>query len=778
MSPAPLDDGEITVVDHENLNNSSMSSILNQDADNNNTVLLLSGENALTLGLGHLSLESMENVDLGDIDELEIQSESQEAEISSPLPLSTSSAPATPTGERGQVQFRNFSQDNRGNSKDSQQLEVKYSSNKGLLDSFLGCLKPIWNVWGKIYQDNLKTPTTVKDQWEYPLDSIVELVLIGNGMEGQVYRGKLNDMEIACKRVRTLDETKIHHLKKLNHVNVVKFKGICVSAPMFYILMEYCQYGTLHDVLKRRRENSCTKPTQVLDWSKQISLGMNYLHANKIIHRDLKSPNILIGAGEKLKISDFGTCKQMLNRRSQVMSFNGTHSWMAPEVIRQEPCSEKVDIWSFGVVLWEILTCQIPYHNIDPSSVMFGVGKGSLTLPIPSSAPEGLKLLMTMCWNQTPRNRPSFQQVLTHLDVNTPEIILFEQEQEYQTLKHNWSIEINEKLKPLPTIDMASVMKLSHDQIRQKRVEELQHIQDIRHHYHKKLQQTNTLYLELTTLMVQLEQRENEIIKKERVLNINSGKQKRLISPLLKYQYKLYRRASSLQMKLPNTINNDNVCKVHTISNPLLQQQQQLSRLRHSSQSSSTNKRNSSSLATDSHEISNNSPKTSQNPVPSNTTLTQQPSQCSSSPTASKPRVRKRTSHQRSGSGSQKFISTSDSNKQTKCINSTSNVVNETSQGTMKQTSLSKSSTDMMMAPISHKRTEYFTSAVSVPSISADIELSLLTGNSTSSNQRQPLSRRGLTLEIDNPITTDTFLSMHKRSSTISAPIPTLFTYG
>ena len=110
--------------------------------------------------------------------------------------------------------------------------------------------------------------------------------------------------------------------------------------------MEYCAYGSLYDVLKRRREkNSYTKPTQVLDWSKQIANGVNYLHSNKIVHCDLKSPNVLIADNCILKISDFGASKQLGSKRSLAMSLNGTSAWMAPEVIRQELCSEKVDVW-------------------------------------------------------------------------------------------------------------------------------------------------------------------------------------------------------------------------------------------------------------------------------------------------------------------------------------------------------------------------------------------------------------------------------------------------
>ncbi len=106
----------------------------------------------------------------------------------------------------------------------------------------------------------------------------------------------------------------------------------------------------------------------------------------------------------------------------------------------------KFNFRSFGIVLWEILTCAVPYHNIDPNAVMWGVGKGSLTLPIPSSVPDGFKLLMTMCWNQKSANRPSFQQIIKHLNISYPEIDLLEQEQEYAELKRVWSIAFNEPI--------------------------------------------------------------------------------------------------------------------------------------------------------------------------------------------------------------------------------------------------------------------------------------------------------------------------------------------
>jgi mitogen-activated protein kinase kinase kinase 13 len=299
----------------------------------------------------------MESIDLSDDDEPPTLTKE------SIVPFTICSAPSTPTGERDPpIGFRRPSITATTND-ELAQVEVQYQGigntgdtnsddGNGLIESFLGCLRPIFSAVNKIgenikYTRDTNALTKTTDDWQIPIDSIMnDLVFIGTGIEGAVYLGKLGGQDVACKRVKSEEETNIKHLKKLNHINVIKFRGVSISSPLFYIVMEYCAYGSLYDVLKRRREKrSCTKPTQVLDWSKQISNGINYLHSNKIVHRDVKSPNILIADNFILKISDFGTSKQLGNKQGQIMSFNGTSAWMAPEVIRQEPCSEKIDVW-------------------------------------------------------------------------------------------------------------------------------------------------------------------------------------------------------------------------------------------------------------------------------------------------------------------------------------------------------------------------------------------------------------------------------------------------
>ncbi|XP_042750806.1 mitogen-activated protein kinase kinase kinase 12-like, partial [Lagopus leucura] len=116
--------------------------------------------------------------------------------------------------------------------------------------------------------------------------------------------------------------------------------GVCTQAPCYCIIMEFCAQGQLYEVLRAGRK---VTPSLLVDWSMGIAGGMNYLHLHKIIHRDLKSPNMLITYDDVVKISDFGTSKELIDKSTK-MSFAGTVAWMAPEVIRNEPVSEKVDI--------------------------------------------------------------------------------------------------------------------------------------------------------------------------------------------------------------------------------------------------------------------------------------------------------------------------------------------------------------------------------------------------------------------------------------------------
>lgn len=379
-----------------------------------------------------------------------------------------------------------------------------------------------------------------EDDWEIPFEMISDLQWLGSGAQGAVFSGMLKKEIVAVKKVRETRETDIKHLRKLNHQNIVKFRGVCTQAPCYCIIMEYCPYGPLYDLL---RAGEPIPPPRLVSWSKQIAAGMAYLHAHKIIHRDLKSPNVLIGRDEVVKISDFGTSREW-NEISTKMSFAGTVAWMAPEIIRNEPCSEKVDIWSYGIVLWELLSGEIPYKDVDSSAIIWGVGNNSLHLPIPVSWPEGYQLLVKQCWSEKPKNRPSFGNIELHLGIAAVEVLATESNEYFKT-QQTWKDEIRSHMKQMQT-NSSNGSRFEADLIR-RREDELRHAQDIREHYEKKLERTNNLYLELSTVLLQLEQRERDIIKKEQQQLGYKMYKKRIVHPLLKAQERLHRKRCNTQ---------------------------------------------------------------------------------------------------------------------------------------------------------------------------------------------------------------------------------------
>ncbi|XP_035594177.1 mitogen-activated protein kinase kinase kinase 12-like isoform X1 [Oncorhynchus keta] len=383
----------------------------------------------------------------------------------------------------------------------------------GFLEGLFGCLKPVWTMIGKAYSTEHKhNQEGAWKSWEVPFEEISDLQWVGSGAQGAVFLGKFHGEDVAVKKVRDIKETEIKHLRKLKHPNIITFKGICTQAPCYCILMEYCAQGQLYEVLRAGRNIT---PSLLIDWAMGIAGGMNYLHLHKIIHRDLKSPNMLITHDDLVKISDFGTSKELIDK-SMKMSFAGTVAWMAPEVIRNEPISEKVDIWSFGVVLWEMLTGEVPYKDVDSSAIIWGVGNNSLNLPIPKSCPDGFKILLRQCWNCKPRNRPSFRQILLHLDIASADVLSTPQETYFKS-QAEWREEVKQHFEKIKS-DGTCLHRLDEELINRRR-EELRHALDIREHYERKLERANNLYMELNAVMLQLELKEKELQKREQSLD-------------------------------------------------------------------------------------------------------------------------------------------------------------------------------------------------------------------------------------------------------------------
>ncbi|CAJ0962983.1 unnamed protein product, partial [Mesorhabditis belari] len=376
----------------------------------------------------------------------------------------------------------------------------------GMFNNILtSCFGSFFPIFGAKKGDSIASYSG--DDWEIPFESITNLEWLGAGSQGAVFSGRLNAETVAVKKVKELKDTETKHLRYLDHRNIIKFMGICTQAPCFCIVMEFCSNGQLNELLK---STELTPSKRWVDMAQQVASGMEYLHRNKIVHRDLKSPNILAAGDGTMKISDFGTSQKWNKMNSALMSFCGTVSWMAPEMIKKDPCSEKVDVWSFGVVLWEMITCEQPYQGIDSMAVLWGVGSNKLSLPLPERIPDGLRMLVQQCWSQKARNRPSFQGILQHLYILANELAYWGEE-EWLTRYSMWREEAK-AIKYPETLQGHPGNLREHEEQEQvrKRKEELKHAQDIRVMYETKFRRCNKMYQKLTTLLEELEVRENE----------------------------------------------------------------------------------------------------------------------------------------------------------------------------------------------------------------------------------------------------------------------------
>uniref|UniRef100_H3A267 Mitogen-activated protein kinase kinase kinase n=1 Tax=Latimeria chalumnae TaxID=7897 RepID=H3A267_LATCH len=397
---------------------------------------------------------------------------------------------------------------------DLEAVRMQCQSGGGFLDGLFGCLKPVWTMIGKAYSTDHKHQQ--EGQWEVPFEEISDLQWVGSGAQGAVFLGKFHGEEVAVKKVRDLKETDIKHLRKLKHPNIITFKGVCTQAPCYCIIMEYCAQGQLYEVLRAGRKIT---PSLLVDWSMGIAGGMNYLHLHKIIHRDLKSPNMLITYDDLVKISDFGTSKE-LSDKSTKMSFAGTVAWMAPEVIRNEPVSEKVDIclyfWGFGGKNWDIWSPETNRITVNPETKLRAISRNSMDVEPPSSFGDSSAFLFCRCRNSKPRNRPSFRQILLHLDIASADVLSTPQETYFKS-QAEWREEVKQHFEKIKS-EGTCLHRLEEELINRRR-EELRHAWDIREHYERKLERANNLYMELNAVMLQLELKEKELLKREQALD-------------------------------------------------------------------------------------------------------------------------------------------------------------------------------------------------------------------------------------------------------------------
>ncbi|XP_050105084.1 serine/threonine-protein kinase STY46-like isoform X1 [Malus sylvestris] len=280
----------------------------------------------------------------------------------------------------------------------------------------------------KTEPDHLEIPNDGTDVWELDPRQLKFGNKVASGSCGDLYKGTYCTQEVAIKVLKpecvNPDMLKdfaqeVYIMRKVRHKNVVQFIGACTKHPSLCIVTEYMPGGSVYDYLHKQK--GVFKLPSLLKVAIDVSKGMTYLHQNNIIHRDLKAANLLMDENEVVKVADFGVAR--VKSQSGVMTAEtGTYRWMAPEVIEHKPYDHKADIFSFGVVLWELLTGKLPYEYLTPLQAAVGVSQKGLRPTIPKNAPPKLAELLEKCWQQDPASRPDFSEIIEILQTLAEEV--------------------------------------------------------------------------------------------------------------------------------------------------------------------------------------------------------------------------------------------------------------------------------------------------------------------------------------------------------------------
>ncbi|KAJ4714110.1 Kinase family protein [Melia azedarach] len=276
--------------------------------------------------------------------------------------------------------------------------------------------------------DCIEIPTDGTDVWEIDARQLKIESKVAAGSYGDLYKGTYCSQEVAIKvlkpeRVSTemLKEfsQEVYIMRKIRHKNVVQFIGACTRPPNLCIVTEFMARGSIYDFLHKQK--GVFKLPSLIKVAIDVSKGMNYLHQNNIIHRDLKTANLLMDENEVVKVADFGVAR--VQAQSGVMTAEtGTYRWMAPEVIEHKPYDYKADVFSFGIALWELLTGELPYSGLTPLQAAVGVVQKGLRPIIPKHTQPRLAELLERCWWQDPTQRPNFSEITDILQQMAKEV--------------------------------------------------------------------------------------------------------------------------------------------------------------------------------------------------------------------------------------------------------------------------------------------------------------------------------------------------------------------
>ena len=270
----------------------------------------------------------------------------------------------------------------------------------------------------------------IADEWTIDMSKLFLGHKFAHGAHSRLYRGVYKDESVAVKMIMVPDDDEngdlasrldnqfireVTLLSSLHHRNVIKFIAASRNPPSVYIIItEYLSEGSLRSYL-HKLEHKTISLEKLIAFALDISRGMEYIHSQGVIHRDLKPENVIMDEDSHLKIADFGiACKEEVC--DLLADDPGTYRWMAPEMIKRKSYGRKVDVYSFGLILWEMLTGTIPYEDMNPIQAAFAVVNKKLRPVIPPNCPPAMRALIEQCWSLQPDKRPDFWQIVKVLE--------------------------------------------------------------------------------------------------------------------------------------------------------------------------------------------------------------------------------------------------------------------------------------------------------------------------------------------------------------------------